>query len=126
MGLQICAYSHKSPIYLSVLRFLLYCLLLICSSFVYAVSAFLSPTPLLCPSHSALSLCSSPATISLSPLHLMMHCQKIQKSCLPARGKCRKVQMQFSKIIAACTVNNIERFFNMLRSSAPCAHVLSI
>lgn len=67
---EICAYSNKSLIYLSILRFLLYCLLLICSPFVSAVSAPLSPTPLLCPSHSALSLSAV--------LHLMMHCQKVK------------------------------------------------
>lgn len=71
MGLQICESSNKSLIYLSVLHCSLYCL--ICFPF---VSAFLSPTPLLCPSHPALSL-RSPVAISLSILHLMMYCQKI-------------------------------------------------
>lgn len=111
MGLQICAYSNKSLIYLSVLHFLLYCLLLICFPFFWAVSTFFSLTPLLFPSHPAPSLCFS-VYISLSQKTTKAKIVSSNKRKQPYMLACGpSLQMQFSKIIAVYNVNTIEHFF---------------
>lgn len=115
MGLQICAY--KSLIYLSVSRFLLYCLLLICSPFVSAVPAFLFLSPRFISQFPSHHQPLSPVSQDASSEN-----QKSSSSSAKCWNLRREMQMQCSEITAAHTANTTEYFVLPLTN---CPHVLS-